>query len=135
MSVDSSLFHFFKCMRDANILYCKYYFTLSFFFLGDLVQLNYHYFGRKFMVYVFIGCFFGIWAAFAFSSQTAFQHVPLLQLRWHPREIHFALLARIRPFNVFVYNKSCENSLVCLQPSQHGIDSLNYKFPRKVLYD
>ena len=41
-------------------------------FAVTLIQSNCHYFVRKFMVYVFIGCFMWIWTAFAFPSHTAF---------------------------------------------------------------
>ena len=46
--------------EDTNRLHWKYYFTLSFFFQGDLIQFNRHYFVREFMVYAFIGCFIRI---------------------------------------------------------------------------
>ena len=57
------------------------------------------------MVYVFIGCLIAIWEVSAFPSQTPFQYVPLMQIRWRQREIQFARLARIRLFTVFVYNR------------------------------
>ena len=57
------------------------------------------------MVHVFIGCFIGIWEVSTFPSQTAFQYVMLMQIRWRQREIQLALFARIRLFTVFVYNK------------------------------
>ena len=57
------------------------------------------------MAYVFIGCFIGIWEVSTFPSQTPFQYVTLMQIRWRQREIQFARFARIRLFTVFIYNK------------------------------
>ena len=61
--------------RDANRLHCKYYFTLSFTFLDDLIQSNCLYFVRKFMVSVLIDSFIGILTVFVFRSQAVFQYV------------------------------------------------------------
>ena len=108
----------------------QYYFTLSFFFLGDLIQLNYHYFGGKFMVYVFIGCFIGIWAVFAFPSQTVFQHVPLMQMTAKRGKLR-SLCGELGSLLHLFMTKSCENSRVCVEPSQYGIDRL--KFHRRFL--
>lgn len=48
------------------------------------------------MLYDFIGCFIGIWAAFAFPSQTAFQYVPLMQMN----DSNFSRFAPIRLFTI-----------------------------------
>lgn len=48
----STLFGVISTWGDANLLYCKHYFLLSFFFLGILIHLHYNYFIRQFMVYV-----------------------------------------------------------------------------------
>ena len=42
---------------DTNYLQYKFYFTLSFNCLNDLIELNCHSFVRKFKVCVFIDCF------------------------------------------------------------------------------
>ena len=40
-----------------------------------------------------------------FPSQTTFQCVPVMQIRWRQREVHFSHFARIWLFTVFVYNR------------------------------
>ena len=77
--------------RKSSVLKLEYYFTRSFTFLGDLIQLNYRFFVRKFIAYVFIDCFIGIWTRFAFPSQTAFQYVRQLQM-------HLSRFGRVRRF-------------------------------------
>ena len=37
-----------------------------------ILKISYHYFVRKFMVYVIIDCFTGFWTVFAFPSHAAF---------------------------------------------------------------
>ena len=69
------------------------------------------------MVYVFIDCFVGIWEVSAFPSQTAFQYVPLMQIRWRQTEIYNSLALRELGCLLYLFiTKSCENSLVCLEP-------------------
>ena len=82
------------------------------------------------MVHVFIGCFIGIWAVFAFPSQTAFQYVPLMQMAAKRGKLR-SLCGELGSLLYLFMTKSCENSRVCLEPSQYGIDRL--KFPRRFL--
>lgn len=112
--------------EDADCLYCKFYFK---------IQLDCHYFVRKFIVDVFIACFPGIWirTVLAFPSHAAFQYAPLMQIRsvaakWDA----VSSFAQIRRLTVFVYDRNLRIfSLVCLKPSQYGIDHV--KIPRMVL--
>ena len=90
---------------ETDHLHCKYYFTLSFLFLGDLIQFNLHHFVRKLVVYVVISCFIRVWTVFPFSFQDAFQYVPLMQIKWRQNEMHFPRFAQIKRLTVFVYNK------------------------------
>lgn len=95
--------------EDADCLYCKFYFK---------IQLDCHYFVRKFIVDVFIACFPGIWirTVFAFPSHAAFQYAPLMQIRsvaakWDA----VSSFAQIRRLTVFVYDRNLRIfSLVCL---------------------
>ena len=74
------------------------------------------------MIYIF----FRIWSVFAFPSQTTFQYVTS-DANKMAAERDALLSLCVSSLSYLFITESFENSLVCLERSQHGIDRL--KFP------